>query len=83
MEKPTVPNKVIDPDTRGELWFMAHETLSDSQVLLLLKIYLRMGRKFPGDGQVVKVDTRDLGFTDARPTLTRQAGLTAIRGAAC
>jgi hypothetical protein len=78
MEKPTVPNKVIDSDTRGELWFMAHQKLSDSQVLLLLKIYLGMGKKFPQDGQVLKVDTRELGFISSRLAAPANARPTAV-----
>ena len=61
-----VANKVIDSDTHSELWFMAREKLSESQLLLLLKIYLRLGKKFPGTGQVFKVDARDLGFVGCR-----------------
>jgi hypothetical protein len=62
MARRNVANKVIDAETRSELWFMAPERLSDSQVLLLLQIYLRLGRKFPGAGEVCKVHTRELGF---------------------
>jgi hypothetical protein len=62
-----VANKVIDSDTQSELWFMAPEKLSESQLLLLLQIYLRLGKKFPGTGQVFKVDTRELGFIGCRP----------------
>ena len=58
-----VANKVIDSETRSELWFMAREKLSESQLLLLLQIYLRLGNKFPGTGQVFKVDTQELGFS--------------------
>jgi hypothetical protein len=61
-----VANKVIDSDTRSELWFMAREKLSESQLLLLLQIYLRLGKKFPGTGKVFKVDTRELGFIGCR-----------------
>ncbi len=62
-----VANKVIDSETHSELWFMAPEKLSESQLLLLLQVYLRLGRKFPGTGQVFKVDTRDLGFIGCKP----------------
>jgi hypothetical protein len=61
-----VANKVIDSDTQSELWFMAREKLSESQLLLLLQIYLRLGKKFPGTGQVFKVDTSELGFSGFR-----------------
>jgi len=47
---------------------MAQEKLSESQLLLLLQIYLRLGRKFPGIGETFKVDARELGFVGCRPT---------------
>ncbi|HWY76038.1 MAG TPA: hypothetical protein VN281_10500 [Verrucomicrobiae bacterium] len=62
-----VANKAIDSDAQSELWFMAREKLSESQLLLLLQIYLRLGKKFPSTGQVHKIDTRELGFIGCRP----------------
>jgi hypothetical protein len=58
----SIANKVIDSETRSELWFMAPQKLSESQILLLLQIYLHLGKKFPEHGKVFKVDAKDLGF---------------------
>ncbi len=67
MARSSVANKIIDAETRSELWFMDRKKLSESQVLLLLQIYLRLGRKFPEPGQVCKVETSELGYGAASP----------------
>ena len=57
MGKACVANKVTGARSCGEVWFMAPRKLSDAQVHLLLRIYLRVGNKFPAPGRVCKVRT--------------------------
>jgi hypothetical protein len=57
MRKSCVANKVTGARSCGEVWFMAPRKLSEAQIHLLLRIYLRVGNKFPAPGRVCKVST--------------------------
>jgi hypothetical protein len=56
MDELDIPNRVTDPVTGGEIWFMASRKLSRKELHSFLRSYLRDGHAHPGRGEVAKVE---------------------------